>query len=355
MSKICNNCGKEVDDGTKFCPSCRCNTFRQVNALAAPKDDLIHRLFYWNYPQGSILAKSKLSGIAVFLYLSIFWLLTPSYPLAIPLALVFGLITFLLGYIFHKIKGEPPVNKLIYNDYGLLQDLYHLFFYWQTPNGGYVQSKTKIFSFVIFLVAFGVGLFSFNSMIILSAIMFALVFEVPALAIGFGIHKLTRNDNDVKPELPKRKPKKEIKETPKVETSTSKAQIIPEYLDYQLQLDDLNKKFQSKEKSARDLIAKRFEPPQLTYTRFITGVDKSAKLFEKHRDSAYTMISLADEYSPRIASEIEAKIDIMKAITDKMDDLSSELIVSGNVTTTEDVDNLVADMDNLIDSVRDYE
>ena len=103
------------------------------------------------------------------------------------------------------------------------------------------------------------------------------------------------------------------------------------------------------------MIAKRFEPPQLTYTRFITGVDKSAKLFEKHRDSAYTMISLADEYSPRIASEIEAKIDIMKAITDKMDDLSSELIVSGNVTTTEDVDNLVADMDDLIDSVRDYE
>ena len=355
MSKICNNCGKEVDDGTKFCPSCRCNTFRQANALAAPKDDLIHRLFYWNYPQGSILAKSKLSGIAMFLYLSIFWLLTPSYPVAIPLALIFGLFTFLLGFILHKIKGEPPANKLKYNDYGLLVDLKHLFFYWQTRNGGYVLSKTKLFSFAIFLLGLGAGIMTTSSMVVLTGIMMGVFLEVPALAIGFAIHKLINDDSDVKPELPKREPKKQIKETPKVETASTKSQIIPEYLDYQLQLDDLNKKFQSKEKSARDLIAKRFEPPQLTYTRFITGVDKSAKLFEKHRDSAYTMISLADEYSPRIASEIEAKIDIMNAITDKMDDLSSELIVSGNVTTTEDVDNLVADMDDLIDSVRDYE
>ena len=67
------------------------------------------------------------------------------------------------------------------------------------------------------------------------------------------------------------------------------------------------------------------------------------------------MISLADEYSPRIASEIEAKIEILKAIIDKMDGLSSELIVSDNITTKEDVDDLIGEMDNLIDSVRDYE
>ena len=69
MSKICNNCGRSVDDGAKFCPYCKCNTFRNAYTLAAPKSDLIHRIFYWNYPQGSILAKSKLAGIAVFLYL----------------------------------------------------------------------------------------------------------------------------------------------------------------------------------------------------------------------------------------------------------------------------------------------
>ena len=66
MSKICNNCGNEVDDGANFCPSCKCSTFTRPRELAAPKDDAIHKLFYWNYPQGSMLSKSKLSGIAMF-------------------------------------------------------------------------------------------------------------------------------------------------------------------------------------------------------------------------------------------------------------------------------------------------
>lgn len=354
MSKICNNCERSVDDAAKFCPYCKCNTFRDANELAAPRSDLIHRIFYWNYPQGSVLAKSKLAGIGVFVYLSLFWIFTPSYPVAIPLALVFGLFTFLIGFVLHKIKGQPPINKIKYNDYGLLADMKHLLFFWQTRNGGFVLSKTKVISFAIFLLGVGAGLLSLNNMVAFAAIIMGLVFEVPALAIGFAIHKLTTDDSDVKPELPK-SPKKEIKETPKVEASPQKQKIIPEYLDYQLQLDEINKKFSSKEKSTRDLIAKRFEPPQLTYTRFITGVDKSSKLFEKHRDSAYTMISLADEYSPRIASEIEAKIDILKEITDKLDSLSNELIVNDNITTKEDVDDLIGEMDTLIKSVKDYD
>ena len=87
MSKICNNCGNEVDDGVNFCPKCKCNTFRYKGELTEPKNDLLHRLLYWNYPQGSILSKSKLSGIAIFIFLALFWLFTPSYPVAIPLAL----------------------------------------------------------------------------------------------------------------------------------------------------------------------------------------------------------------------------------------------------------------------------
>ena len=357
MSKICNNCGKEVYDDTNFCPECKCTTFRYANELGEPKSDLIHRIFYWNYPQGSVLAKSKLAGIGVFVYFALFWIFSSSHFIAIPLAIVFGLITFLVGFVLHKFKGDPPENKIRYNDYGLLTDLVHLLFFWQTKSGGYVLSKTKIISFVIFLLGVGAGLLSLNYMVGFTAIIMGLIFEIPALAIGFGIHKLTSDDSNVKPKLPK-KPKKQIrkkKEIPTVQPKATGSNIIPEYLDYQLQLDEINKRFATKEKSARDLIAKRFEPPQLTYTRFITGVDKSSELFIKHRDSAYTMISLADEYSPRIASEIEAKIAILNEITEKIDSLTSELIVNDNLDATEDVDDLIGEMDNLIDSVRDYD
>lgn len=355
MSKICNNCGNEVDDGANFCPACKCNTFRKARELTAPRDDPVHRIFYWNYPQGSVLSKSKLSGIAMFIFATAFSYAASPHPVAIILGAVSGLITFLLGFIIHKVKGEPPVNKIRYNDYGFLVDLKHLMFFWQTRSGGFVLSKTKIISFVIFLFGLAAGLVTYSTMVLFTAIILGIVLEVPALVIGFAIHKLTSDDSDVKPELPKEKPKKEIRETPKVEASVSRPKVIPEYLDYQLQLDELNNRFQTKQKSTRDLIAKRFEPPQLTYTRFITGVDKSAQIFEKHRDSAYTMISLADEYSPRIASEIEEKIKIMNAIIEKMDSLSSELIVTDNITTKEDVDDLIGEMNTLIDSVKDYE
>ena len=80
-----------------------------------------------------------------------------------------------------------------------------------------------------------------------------------------------------------------------------------------------------------------------------------SQLFKKHRDSAYTMINLADEYSPRIASEVEAKIGILEEITDKIDTLTSELIVNDSITTKEDVDDLIGEMDNLIKSVKDYD
>lgn len=355
MSKICNNCERRVDDAANFCPFCKCTTFRKANELAAPNDDIIHKLFYWSYPEGSVLSKSKLAAFAVLIYFVPFCIIS-SGPLGIVIAVTLALITLLVGIVIHKIWREPSPNKIKYNDYGLVADLKHLLFFWQEKNGGFVLSKTKILSFAIFLLGVVFGLFSLDYMVFFGAIILGLICEVPVFAIGTVIHKLTGDESQAQPELPKR-PKKEIKETPKVDTKIpiSKPQIIPEYLDYQLQLDELNKKFTSKEKSTRDLIAKRFEPPQLTYTRFITGVDKSSKLFKKHRDSAYTMISLADEYSERIASEIEEKIMILNEITDKLDSLSNELIVNDNITTKDDVDSLIGEMDDLIKSVKDYD
>ena len=120
-------------------------------------------------------------------------------------------------------------------------------------------------------------------------------------------------------------------------------------------MDELDSKFTSKDASTRELIAKRFEPPQLTYTRFITGVDKSKDLFDKNMESARTMINLADSYSPRIAGEVETKINIMKSIIAKLDDLSNELILNEDLSKTGDVDSLIDDMDSLIKSVKDYE
>lgn len=314
--------------------------------------DLIHKLFYWSYPEGNVLSKTKLASIAVFLFLFIIWTFAGTTLIYIPLSVFFAGITFLLGLAFHKMVAKPSALQIKNNDLGLVEDIKNLLFFWQDKNGNYIPSKTKIISFLVFVVMFILEVFTAKQYVLFVSIVFGLVFEIPAFMVGFAIHKLTFKDVPKK-ELPKRNEKP--KPVQKVAEIPQKPQVIPEYLNYQIELDRLNSNFIKKEKSTRSLIEKRFEPPQLTYNRFIGGVDKSEELFKKNMDSAYTMINLASEYSPRIAGEVESKIDILKAIIQKLDDLSNELVLNEDLSKKEDIDNLISEMDDLIQSVKNYD
>ena len=356
MTKYCKTCGKSVDETAKYCPHCKGETFTYKNELMVPESDLVHKIFYWPYPGGHMLSKSKLAALAVALYLFTIWMVAGIDVFATILAIIIGLIIFLIGLVVHNILPNPPRAMIQHNDYGLFRDLKNLLFFWQDKNGNYRLSKTKVLSTLVFVVIFIMGLTSLKVLTFFSAILLGLVVEIPVFLIGSAIHKLSSKDEPEKP-LPPKAPVKEVKQTKVKEIDTSNDRyVIPEYLEYQMQLDELNSKFASKEKSTRDLIAKRFEPPQLTYTRFISGVDKSAELFKSNSESAYTMISLTSEYSPRIAGEIEKKIDILKKIVEKLDSLSNELILNDDISDKkEDVDTIIEDMDNLIDSVKDYD
>ena len=355
MSKVCTNCGKTVNDTDKFCPYCRSTSFRNKYQVVEANDTPVHKLLYWNYDGQYVLSKSKVTAVCVFLMFSVVALASGAPAAILVFAFGFAGLTYLLGYGIHQMIGRPLQARLDHNDYGLITDLKHFLFYWQNRQGQYVLSKTKIVSHLIFLMFFGIGMAMPNTVLIV-AIWFGLFFEVPAYLIGYGIHKLTNPNPEASANYiePRKDPVK-VK-LPKVKKpKVIKGGIIPEYMGYVTQLDELNSKFKSKEKSARNLIEKRFEPPQLTYTRFIGGVDKSAELFKRQSDSAYTMINLATEYSPRIAGEIESKIDILKSIIEKLDNLTNELVLSDDASKKEDVEGVISEMDDLIDSVKDYD
>ncbi len=347
MSKICNNCGREVDDRTNFCPNCKSQSFRNKNELAAKNNNMVHKLFYWDYDGYYVLSKAKLTSIAVFLMFSVVAILSGAPGVMVLLAFIFALLIFAIGFGIHKIRGNLPEVKVINNDYGIITDMIHLLFFWQDSEGDYVLSKTKIISHLVFVLFFAISLTG-PLVTLFGAIMVGLLFEIPAFLIGFAIHKLSG---------PKKKPQKQVsqpKPLPKTENSTPQKQVIPEYVPYLNRLDDLNSRFIKKDRAVRELIEKRFEPPQITYTRFISGVDRSKKLFGKNLESAMTMINIADNYSERIAAEVESKIAVLEAIIDKLDSLSNELIVNEDLSKKEDVDDLIGEMDDLIDSVREY-
>jgi hypothetical protein len=126
--------------------------------------------------------------------------------------------------------------------------------------------------------------------------------------------------------------------------------------EYESEINDLKVLFDVKESVVRDLIAKRFEPPQITYDRFISMVDKSHKMFYGQVDSATNIINLASDDSPRIHDELKNKIRNMKTIIDQIEELTNELVIniSSEKQSDEDVKILLDDMENLIGSVKEY-
>lgn len=125
---------------------------------------------------------------------------------------------------------------------------------------------------------------------------------------------------------------------------------------YEKEIVNMKVLFNVKEEVVRDLIKKRFEPPQITYDKFISSIDNCHKVFYTQSDAALNIINLAAEDTPRVQNEIKNKIKAMKNIIDQIEDLTNELVI--NISSSEDspqeVNNLLDDMENLIDSVKDY-
>ena len=359
--KICTKCGSRVDADYNFCPNCKSQSFKSQPVARRENSprNLKETLLYWNYDGGIVLSKAKVGGILTFLFFFIAGMFSPVPAGVFVVALIFAGLVYFLGFALHKLKGAPSDATIQYNDYGLLRDLYHLFFFWQNKNTGeFVASKTKIISFLVFVVFALICAFSYGPATFAVVILFGLFFEVPAFLIGCGIHKLTNPNptNPTKQIKPKKEPEK-VKEVKKFNILNRKSEKVEKpsrFGEYEEQINDLRDEFETKDKVVRDLIEKRFEPPQITYTRFISLVDKSGEIFNHEAQAALDIIGLATEDSPRIESELSSKVKILNSIIDKIDDLTNELILSMDSSKDDDVDNLIDDMEGLIDSVKDY-
>ena len=182
-----------------------------------------------------------------------------------------------------------------------------------------------------------------------------LVLFILPLIYGYYIYNL--KNYEVKSKKAYVPPKKEpVRLSKKEETPKDNSTGIASLQEYKAEINNLKVLFDVKEGVVRDLIAKRFEPPQITYDRFISMVDKSHKLFYSQVDSSLNIIDLAAEDSPRIRSELENKIKNMKTIINQIEELTNELVIniSSEDQSQEEIKMLLDDMENLIGSVKDY-
>lgn len=68
------------------------------------------------------------------------------------------------------------------------------------------------------------------------------------------------------------------------------------------------------------------------------------------------MVDVCDGKNHFVEKEIDKKIELLKTFIGKMNDLIDEMVIllSSNEHDIEDINNLFEDMDDLIDSVKDY-
>ena len=141
-------------------------------------------------------------------------------------------------------------------------------------------------------------------------------------------------------------------------TNTTSNTTSENYSYYKKQVEELKKTYETKEEKVLELLEKKFPNGQMTYGRFRGEVDVCRVNFFKEAEAAENMIDLSDEYSEKIADALKEKIKTLQSIVAKMNDLQSELIISisnGDEGSDEEIDNLIKEMNDLIDSVKDYD
>ncbi len=342
--KICNNCGNKVDGTANFCPMCRSQSFKYVE-IGKPKNSIVHSLFYYYKDKYYILSKSKVTAFIVFILIA-----TAAFEemRMIIFAVIISFLVYVIGFAIHQMRENRKLPEVVLknNDLGLTTDLKHYFLYWQDKyTGEYRISKTKSISLLIFFTIIAINIQNAG----VYAIAFvSLFFTIPVFIIGYVIHRITTS-KPVQNVIEKTQPIINNKEEVKVEES------VHEFDEYRVKLNELKLIYEIKGRNARDLIEKRFTPPQLTYDKFIESVDKSDKMFNIHVEVISNILDLASEDSKRIDDELRDRFGILEALVKKMDELIDELVVSLNDDEKEgNPSDLLHDLDDLIDSVKDY-
>ena len=204
--------------------------------------------------------------------------------------------------------------------------------------------------YYVVLLCFTIPIFTSKNAVAMYVLLVLVI--LPLLYLYYILNLKNYSKNNIVEHI--KKPKKEEKAI--VNTQKVDSEGLDSLQTYKKEIENLNVLFDVKEEVVRELIKKRFEPPQITYDKFISSIDSCHKLFYAQSEAALNIINLAAEDTPRVQSEIKSKIDAMKKIINQIEDLTNELVIniSSSEESAEDVKNLLDDMENLIGSVKEY-
>lgn len=205
------------------------------------------------------------------------------------------------------------------------------------------------------------GIFTIVTFLAKSYILFAICFLILLITTYYLIHKFYLKDYTSEEYKNKSHIKTEELNYKKIADSTEDIEIIPfknnqTLKRYEKQVNDLKQLYEVKEKIAKDMIEKRFSPTELTFDKFMSTLNSCSNLFYEQVESTLNIINFATDNTPKVEYEIKNRIDILKLIIEKVDELTNELVLnlSSLDNDSDEIKYLVEDMERLIKSVKDY-
>lgn len=147
----------------------------------------------------------------------------------------------------------------------------------------------------------------------------------------------------------------------KIEDMVEYEQTTSKIFEYESKINSLKDKYENTESKAYALIEKHFAPPQMTYYKFTNEIEESRKLFYKKVESANEIIEIVNEgiietTSKNLKDEINDIFEKMESIIERLNDLITAFIVNLNSDSKDeqDMEELFENMDELIDSLKNY-
>lgn len=219
---------------------------------------------------------------------------------------------------------------------------------------GTLSDKIKIYKRILIVMWIFIPFFVLLelAMLVSSNFLYSTIF---AFLLGFvlwcTIYLLFLKDYSEEIYIPKEEEKKKVK--PKAPKKT-KPNLTSSHKSYEKKVYDLEELYKLKEGMAIDLIEKRFDSTSLTYDRFISVLNLCKTAFYNEVNITLAMTELSDKNNEQVTEELEEGMTTLKMIIGKLDELTNELVVDLGSENDSEVEYLLDEMENLIESVKDY-
>jgi hypothetical protein len=118
-------------------------------------------------------------------------------------------------------------------------------------------------------------------------------------------------------------------------------------------------RYNEKKKIAFDGIDKLFPPPQLAHDRFYSELEKYDKMFVGNIENLTNIVCIATEMTDKIDVHLDRLLRANTLISKKLEEFTIEITLKINnvkeSATTTEIDELMEEMQQLVDSVKEYE